>query len=395
MSRNGPAIWFWQRIVSPHMVGIAAALVQKGCAVSYVAEKEMSDDRAQLGWSVPDLGGVVLRMARSDSEVQALAQQAPADSIHICQGIRSNGRVGIAQRVLENRGLRQWVVMETVDDAGARGVLKRLEYARLFLRWRRSLEGVLATGHITRDWVMARGMPGDRVYPFAYFLPDPVEKAIHAPRASGPFRFVFVGQFIELKRLDLLIRALHALVDRFEFELLVVGSGPLEARLNADADAALPDRVRWIGRLPRASVPDALARADCLVLPSRHDGWGAVISEALMAGVPAICSDACGAVTAVIESGVGGVFRANDEVDLRAHLCRVMQAGHFEPAQRDRLARWASCLGASAGADYLLKIIAHREAGGDRPVPPWAACSPEVAPLTVQPGRRELARSSR
>jgi len=373
-----PEIWIWQRIISPHMAGLATALAAKGCAVTYVAETTMTAGRAQQGWSVPELGSVVLRMAISDSEARALAQGAPAESVHICQGIRSNGRVGIAQHVLENRALRQWVVMETVDDGGVQGVLKRLEYARLFFRWRNSLEGVLATGHTTTDWVVARGVSAHRVHPFAYFLPDVEYGAVHAARTSGPFRFLFVGQFIKRKRLGALIRALRGLIDRREFELLVVGSGPLEIQWKEEANAALPGRVRWIGRLPQDEVPAVMVQADCLVLPSRHDGWGAVVSEALMVGVPVICSDACGAAAAVNASGVGGAFRVNDAADLQAHLHRAMQEGPLAPAERRRLARWASSLGASAGADYLLKIIAYRKGVEDRPFPPWAVASLEV-----------------
>lgn len=371
------------------MVGLCTALARKGCAVTYVAGTEMTADRAGMGWSARDLGNVVTRIARTDSEARVLAHRAPENSVHICQGIRSNGCVGIAQRVLARRHQRQWVVMETVDDDGAQGAVKRLEYARLFFLWRNALAGVLAMGHSTPDWVAARGMPSDRVYPFAYFLPDPAKGIVRTIRTSGPFRFMFVGQFIERKRLDLLIRALRGLADRFEFELAMVGSGPLEAQLRADAEAALPGRIRWIGRLPQTGVPAAMVEADCLVLPSRHDGWGAVVSEALMTGVPAICSDACGAAAAVRASGVGGVFRTDDEADLRAHLCRAMRVEPAESAQRDALAQWATCLGASAGAEYLLKIIAHRQVGGARPALPWAVGPQDAIPFSGAVGSRQ------
>ena len=380
MNQGGLAIWFWQRIVSPHMAWLAAALAQRGCAVSYVAEQEMTADRARLGWRAPDLGNAVLRIASTDSEAQALVREAHRDSVHICQGIRSNGRIGLVQRALAQRGLKQWVVMETVDDAGVRGVLKRLEYARLFRRWRKVLEGVLATGHSTADWITARGMPIERVFPFAYFLQDQRWPGTRLTRMSGPIRFVFVGQFVEGKRLDLLISALGRLVHQAKFELLVIGSGPLEARLQARAHAVLPGRVRWIGRLLQEDVPGAIAQADCLVLPSRHDGWGAVISESLMVGVPVVCSDACGAAVAVKASGVGGVFAANDESDLVRHLRRAIEIGPIGSANRKQLALWASCLGASAGADYLLQIIAHRQTGGVRPNPPWSINARNYSP---------------
>ena len=56
--------------------------------------------------------------------------------------------------------------------------------------------------------------------------------------------------------------------------------------------------------------------ADCLVLPSKHDGWGTVVSEALISGVPAICSDTCGVAEVVKLSNYGGVFKSGNIEDL-------------------------------------------------------------------------------
>ena len=98
--------------------------------------------------------------------------------------------------------------------------------------------------------------------------------------------------------MDLLIAALARFEDR-NVELVVIGSGPLEDKLRTDAEAALTGRASWIGCLPVGDVPGEMAKADCLVLPSRYDGWGAVVSEALLVGTPAICSDKCGSAGVV------------------------------------------------------------------------------------------------
>jgi glycosyltransferase involved in cell wall biosynthesis len=288
--------------------------------------------------------------------------------------IRANGLVHEAQRALAARGLLQWVIMETVDDTGYRGILKRLEYRRLYMQWRGRIEGVLAIGHRTPAWVVARGMPAERVFPFAYFLPDmaPIERV---SRDTEPFRFVFVGNFIVRKRLDLLISALAAL-KRSDLELVVIGSGPLEGELRAAAKAALQGRVRWIGPLSMSEVPRAVARADCLVLPSRHDGWGAVISEALMVGTPAICSDRCGAAGVVQASGHGGVFRSGDVSELRAQIVRALDSGPMSRSKRDALAAWARCIGAEAGAIYLREVFAASPEQKACPPPPWYASRP-------------------
>ncbi|HRF43373.1 MAG TPA: hypothetical protein PLD30_03900, partial [Candidatus Competibacteraceae bacterium] len=165
-------IWFWQRIVTPHMAELAAALARQGSEVTYVAEQPMSADRAEQGWMVPQLPGVRLEFAATAKSSAMLVASAPPDSIHIGQGLRGNGLVRHAQSAIKARGLRQWVVMETVDDAGWRGAIKRLEYRRLFANGRQHLQGVLAIGYTTPTWVTARGMPADRVFPFAYFLRD-------------------------------------------------------------------------------------------------------------------------------------------------------------------------------------------------------------------------------
>jgi glycosyltransferase involved in cell wall biosynthesis len=363
-------IWFWQDVVSPHMAGLALSLAREGCKVTYVAEQELSVDRVKLGWQAPQMNGVHLRFAANNEAIRATARQAAASSVHICQGIRGNGLVTVAQHTLSRRGSRQWVVMETVDDAGVWGIAKRLEYDRLFRGKARLLDGVLAIGHRTMDWIIARGMEAERVYPFAYFLPQTDNRDHAVYREVGSFRFLFVGQFIERKRLDLLIHNLAKLLDR-GFELLVVGVGPEERQLRILAESTLPGRVRWLGRRPQAEVPAIMSQADCLVLPSRHDGWGAAISEALMVGTPVICSDACGAAGAVKASKTGGVFASNRDDELRLRLDEQLKSGPISTGDRLRLASWASALGAEAGAQYLMKILDYSDNGGSRPMPPW------------------------
>ena len=81
---------------------------------------------------------------------------------------------------------------------------------------------MLATGWRTSDWVVERCVYLGRVFPFAYFLPElPIrpEESRDDVQRTEIFRFLFVGQLIELKKGDLLIKALSGLV-REDFELV-------------------------------------------------------------------------------------------------------------------------------------------------------------------------------
>ncbi|CAG9177256.1 hypothetical protein LMG23992_03454 [Cupriavidus laharis] len=360
-------LWFWQRIVTPHMAGLVSAIAARGHEVHYVAEEPISAKRADLGWDIPDLGKATLHLLSAEGGVSRLASQASPSSIHVCQGMRGNGYVSVVQRLLAESRLRQWVVMETVNDSGWLGAVKRLEYSRLLRTKGRAIEGILASGHATARWLIERGAPATRVYPFAYFLSGSQYSRDDGHASKAGIRFIFVGKFIKLKRLKFLITTLSKLKRKYDFELTVIGSGPLEESLRSEAMAMLPGRVRWVGRVRSPDIPALMATADCLVLPSTHDGWGAVVSEALMVGTPAICTDTCGAAEAVRYSTVGGVFGRDDAEGLLRLLERTIQAGPVHPDARRKTAAWAQCLSAEAGADYLAEILTGDSVG----VPPW------------------------
>ncbi|MDA8631249.1 glycosyltransferase family 4 protein [Litoricolaceae bacterium] len=363
-------VYFWQRIVTPHMANLAEALGAQGHAVTYVANKSLSPDREQMGWIAPVLKQAQLCIAANANEVTQVVLNVPAESIHICQGLRGNGLVSIAQQELAKRRVRQWVIMETVDDAGFFGLLRWAMYRWLFMRRQKTLQGVLAIGWKTSDWLITCGVPQNRIFPFAYFLSDAISSVKRTREGGRPFRFMFVGQLIERKRVDHLIQALAKCL-AYDFEFVIVGDGPMRTRWEAIASEVLPNRVRWEGRISMDEVPQQLANADCLVLPSRHDGWGAVVSEALMVGTTVVCSDACGSSGIVSESGFGGVFSSEDRDSLVFLLQQMLKRGALSRDQRQEVVAWAKSLGAESSARYLCDILAYPNEHMKRPQVPW------------------------
>lgn len=374
----GP-IYFWQRIISPHMAGLASAFAERAHPVTYVAEREMSRERAAQGWKAPNLGSVRCQLAGDIGAVDSVVRQAPIDSVHICQGMRANGLVQRAQKQLRRRGMFYWITMETIDDEGWAGLAKRSVYRYQWLQHRKYLDGILAIGEQTPAWLAQRAVAPDKIYPFAYFLPVSAAPTREETHQAQPFRFVYAGQMIRRKRVDLLLAALADLAG-LDVELVLIGDATtmltLGASLQTQAQQLGLKSVRWLGQLPMPEVQGVLAEADCLILPSRHDGWGAVVSESLMVGTPAICSDACESATAVHASGVGGVFASGDKDALVRLMWECFDKGKISPDERTRIAAWASALGADAGAQYLSEILRHASQDGEKPVPPWIQSRP-------------------
>jgi glycosyltransferase involved in cell wall biosynthesis len=363
------SIWFWQQMLTPHMAYLADALTQDGFEVIYVANILMTSERAKMGWAPPPLLRFQIRIAEDQEVVSALVDAAPQNSIHLCEGLRGNGLVGYAQQCLISKGIKPWILMETVDDSGFFGSLKRSLYHQLLIRSQDKISGILAIGNHTSKWLVKLGADPQRVFPFAYFLPEVPSISCQRKNSKEPFQLLFVGQLIKLKRLDFFLKALVKQVQNFE--LTVIGDGPMRAEWQSQAASLLPGRVRWLGKLPIAEIPQRMADADCLVLPSRHDGWGAVVSEALMAGTLVICSDACGSAGVVQASGVGGVFPRDDLDFLTSLLDSVLSEGPLLLKQRQHLASWAQALGVVEGARYLRSILSTSQPGSAMPSPPW------------------------
>ena len=82
----------------------------------------------------------------------------------------------------------------------------------------------------------------------------------------------------------------------------------------------------WPLRIVNGVSPDALgaiyAAADCFVLASRHEPWGVVLVEAAAAGLPIICTDACGARHEVVR-GNGIVVKAGSVRQLAEAMEKV------------------------------------------------------------------------
>ena len=352
-----PPVIFHQRIISPHMAGLAGAVADRGHDVTYLANIPLSPERAAMGWAVPDAGKARIHLAQTAADAVAFLHGEAPDSLHLCQGLRANGLVGEIQRSLTGQGRPFWVMMETIDGAGWRGAVRSRLYARGLRRAGNSLAGILAIGEHTRSWLIARGADPQRVYPFCYYLPSPAAPAVSEARAL--VRFIFAGALIPRKQVNRLLQALSGLRD-LPFELVIVGDGPERAALMAlSARLGLEPRIRWAGTLPMQAAQAEIAQADCLILPSWHDGWGSVVSEALLLGVPAICSDRCGSAAAVRASGTGGISRWNDPAGLAVLLRQQVGRGPVTQSDRIALRQWAAAnLSASAGAERLEAILA-------------------------------------
>ena len=155
-----------------------------------------------------------------------------------------------------------------------------------------------------------------------------------------------VSRLVPVKGLAGLVRAVERLADLAPV-LAIVGTGPLEAQIAAQARSAGVE-LRLLGGRPPADMPALYASADVFVMPSVttpqvREVWGLGVNEAHCQSVPVVVSDAVGAAAGRLvvhnESGLVVPERDDDALAeaLRRILCDRQLAGKLAAAGHVRV----------------------------------------------------------
>ena len=118
---------------------------------------------------------------------------------------------------------------------------------------------------------------------------------------DGDVAISFIGRLVKEKNTGLLVKIYDGLRQRgLSFRAMIVGNGPEEARMRA----ALPDAI-FAGFLHGEALARAYASSDIFLFPSESETFGNVTLEAMASGLPAVCADASGSRSLVIEGKTG------------------------------------------------------------------------------------------
>jgi hypothetical protein len=181
-------------------------------------------------------------------------------------------------------------------------------------------------------------------------------------RSSSIPTILFCGQMIERKGVDLLLMAFERLVQAgINARLLLVGREADLPHMMRTLSPQAQAQVEYAGFHEPEDLPQFFAQADLFVLPSRYDGWGVVVNQALGAGLPIVCSDAVGAAVDLVEADVNGqIVPAGDAEALYgalAHYLRSPQA--LQAASQASFAKakdWTPEVGAQRWLEILRSV---------------------------------------
>ena len=226
--------------------------------------------------------------------------------------------------------------------------------------------------------------------------------AARGSQHSGLPRLLTLASLTPTKDQLTLVRAFALLTDLAWSADLVgfdVADPGYAARVRHEvAEAGLADRIRVTGALTGSALDQRWDAADLLVLPSRVETFGLVVTEALARGIPAIVSAGTGAVEA-LQQGAAGPTDAmpgtavppGDPTALAAVLWRWLTEPPLRHAwQQSALARRGNLPGWRRTAKAVLSYL-------ERPQQPLSTPtgSPPVLPPMTPPGPPRSPRSFR
>ena len=358
-----------------------------GDGFRFVQTSPMEEERKNMGWDEKEVPPYVVKAYEDPELAEKLFMEADVSLAGW------SGREDLVERRMA-AGKPTVRVSERLYREGQwkavspRGLMHKY---REHIRYRNSDIWLLAIGAYTAsDFKLIRSYP-DKIFRWGYF-PRFGEydrgAVLEERRRSESVRILWAGRFLPLKHPDFAVYAAERLIgEGADVRLTMVGGGESEAELKAMcAKAGIGGRVEFTGFLTPDETRERMLDSDIFLFTSDHlEGWGAVVSEAMSAGLCVVAGAEAGGPAALIENGKNGfLYKGCDREDMYKKLSAAVR-------DRDLRLRLGSAAyetmretwNAEHAAGEFLKFC-EAAAGGraDSYVPP------ECGPMSRDPGMR-------
>jgi glycosyltransferase involved in cell wall biosynthesis len=195
--------------------------------------------------------------------------------------------------------------------------------------------GILVTGTLARDSMLARGAAPERVHLFANTV-DVEDFAMRAEWLQGrrealrrelgahasDVAVLCVARLGPEKRLDVLVRAVAA-ADEPNLVLVLAGDGPERQELEQLA-GELGVRLALLGDVDWGRIVELYVAADVFALLSERETWAVVVNEAAACGLPLVLSERVGAAHDLLRDGENGTLVPAGDVQIAARALREL-----------------------------------------------------------------------
>lgn len=311
---------------------------------AFIATNAIDRERTSMGWSSDEADYIIYAYRDRQSEKKAHDVTNNADVVIIGSApdayILSRLRAGKLTFKYSERFYKSGLKVKNLLHAAAGAWLHHGRFQRY------PLYMLCASAYTSADAAAFHNYIG-RAFKWGYF-PEAKQydvdwlmagKLSAVPGGEGRPRIsiLWAGRLIGWKHPEAAIGLAASLKKKgYAFKLRMIGNGEMEAQLRGMIrDGNLTEQVEMLGAMAPGEVRAHMEKADVYLFTSDfHEGWGAVLNEAMNSGCAVVASHAIGAVPFLMKDGVNGLIYENgNQKHLEKQACKLLD----DPAYRRKI----------------------------------------------------------
>ena len=211
--------------------------------------------------------------------------------------------------------------------------------------------------------LIKRGIPASRVRVSHCGINHPRD----APDTKNPrpLRVAYLGRLEAYKHVDVMLRAVAKLSDRFpHVEVLVIGRGSERERLEALArELGLSDRTRFTGFVSNEERDALLAETRVCVCPSEKEGWGLTVIESNALGTPVVATRADGLRDSVRDGETGFLVTSLDVDGFAQRIGQLLEDDELAIQMSAAALEWSRTFDWELAADEMALALEDARCG--------------------------------
>jgi glycosyltransferase involved in cell wall biosynthesis len=137
---------------------------------------------------------------------------------------------------------------------------------------------------------------------------------------------LFVGRVDDpRKNLNALLNSLHSVLKKTDAVLVIVGKGDQKEAKDISKSLGISNNVVFTGFVDENYLQKCYLLCDIYVCPSKLEGFGLTLLEAMAAGKPIVATNV-GAIPELIQDGINGILVKSDDIDgLCSAICKLLE----------------------------------------------------------------------
>lgn len=378
----------WQTLLTDHQAFTWQEMQKRGHLIQFILGSLEDENRTKQGWNNPNLDALITRPLPKKGwwKIGTEIIRQNLEAVHVFGGFWGDKRFFPLILYALGKGVKTVIMNESYaevktgylkDENGIKSAIKvhlrpvlyKTAFSFCRLASKNNPIRVLAISQLAEIQFEKAGVDKQYIFPWGYFVPKSDVKNKDSAYYDT-LKLVFIGNLQHRKGLDLAVHAVESINLKHpqqKIQLDVYGSGDPDRWIQPSSST-----VTYKGAIPFGHAQEVIAKYDYLILPSRHDGWGVVVNEALLQGVPVILSKSVGAKALIEKLGAGIVYKSEDVEDLIGKLEEILDDSDQQKAHAANAAKLAAKILPAEAAVYLDDILTYTfQEQEPRPVPNW------------------------